>query len=92
MLLSAVSPAGDLCHAGVKRSDAAPPLAGHRRKGSSFFSPFLHLFVCLFVSFFQHNSDQAAGDRGRDCESGHLTYRSGDVLEERCRFSSVAVD
>lgn len=56
------------------------------------FSPFLHLFVCLFVLFFQHNSDQAAGDRGRDCESGHLTYRSGDVLEERCRFSSVAVD
>ncbi|XP_029694585.1 dual specificity protein kinase CLK2b isoform X2 [Takifugu rubripes] len=36
--------------------------------------------TCLF---FQRNSAQAPGARERDAESGHLTYRSGDVLEER---------
>lgn len=49
----------------------------------------LHLFVCLF---FQPRSDQAAGGKRRDSESGHLTYSSGDLLEERCGSTSGSGD
>lgn len=45
----------------------------------------LYLFVCLF---FQHSSDQAAGGKRRGSESGHLTCRGGDLLEERCGSTS----
>lgn len=34
---------------------------------------------------FQRSSHEAAGDNERDTENGHLIYKSGDVLEDRCR-------
>lgn len=42
----------------------------------------LHLLrTCLCV---QGSSDGAAGDDERDSEDGHLIYKSGDVIEDRC--------
>lgn len=42
----------------------------------------LHLLrTCLCV---QGSSDGAAGDGERDSEDGHLIYKSGDVIEDRC--------
>lgn len=76
----------------MQGSEVRCSIAGHRRKGSSFLSFFSpnSAPVCLFDMFFQNNSDRAAGEEGRDSESGHLTYRSGDLLQERCRFTSAA--
>lgn len=49
------------------------------------------LFLCFYTClFFQRHCDQATGGEERDADSGHLPYASGDVLEERCRFSLFA--
>lgn len=56
--------------------------------GSSLPRCFLFFSACLKFGClcFQRSSDEAAGDSERDTENGHLIYKSGDVLEDRCMY------
>lgn len=46
------------------------------------FTLLLHLLqICCCV---QGSSDESTGDSDRDSEDGHLIYKSGDVIKDRC--------
>lgn len=79
----ALSPAGDLWPLKLRGQMLLNLFATEAGWSQATFCSFCS--TCHWFCF-QCSSGEAAGNNERDTENGHLIYKSGDVLEDRCRY------